>query len=62
MNFIVAILVVVAVGYLIVKKYYAQGVLLLGGLHFYWLLSFLMELLFLQKEEQGHFILMYLLN
>lgn len=31
MNFIVAILVVVAVGYLIVKKYYAQGVLLLGG-------------------------------
>lgn len=31
MNFIVAILVIVAVGYLIVKKYYAQGVLLLGG-------------------------------
>lgn len=31
MNFIIAILVIIAVGYLIVKKYYAQGVLLLGG-------------------------------
>ena len=31
MNFIVAILIVLIVGYLIVKKYHAQGVLILGG-------------------------------
>ena len=31
MNFVLAILVIIAVGYLIVKKYQAQGVLLIGG-------------------------------
>lgn len=31
MNFIVAILIILIVGYLIVKKYHAQGVLILGG-------------------------------
>ena len=31
MNFVLAILVIIAVGYFIVKKYQAQGVLLIGG-------------------------------
>ena len=31
MNFVVAILVILIVGYLIVKKYHAQGVLIIGG-------------------------------
>lgn len=31
MNFVVAILVIIAVGYFIVKKYQAQGVLIIGG-------------------------------